>query len=117
MACACAIRVTVASERSLAPPGGTSSDGQDGYVAARAGKQNATRKGGVNGTTSKDAVGVTPDMMLDESKRGIMVQDEIAEDFNGALLQRVRDAVAGARADADVALVAARLALIHANAE
>ena len=64
-----------------------------------------------------DAVGVTPDMLLDEATRRVAVRDAIAADFNGALLKKVRDAVAGAPAGADVALPAARTALTHANAD
>lgn len=56
-------------------------------------------------------------MRLDEAKRRITVRDDIAADFNGALAQRVRDAVAGAPAGADVALLAARAALAHATAD
>lgn len=64
-----------------------------------------------------DGTGVAPDMRLDEAKRRITVRDDIAADFNGALAQRVRDAVAGAPAGADVALLAARAALAHATAD
>lgn len=64
-----------------------------------------------------NGTGVAPDMRLDEAKRRITVRDDIAADFNGALAQRVRDAVARAPAGADVALLAARAALAHATAD
>ncbi|RYF49934.1 MAG: hypothetical protein EOO27_32645 [Comamonadaceae bacterium] len=64
-----------------------------------------------------DALGVTPDMMLDEATRRVTVREDIAGGFNGALLQRVRDAVAHAPAGTEVALLAARIALTHAHAD
>jgi len=64
-----------------------------------------------------DTVGVTPDMLLDEATRRVTVREDIAGGFNDALLHKVRDAVAGASAGTDVALLAARTALTHANAD
>ncbi|MCV6804516.1 hypothetical protein, partial [Achromobacter ruhlandii] len=62
-----------------------------------------------------DAAGVTPDMLLDEATRRITVRADLAADFNSALAQRVRTAVARAPAGADTARLAALTALADAG--
>lgn len=58
-----------------------------------------------------DAVGVTPDMLLDDATRRITIRADLRADFNNALAQRVRTAVATAPAGADTARLAALTAL------
>jgi carboxyl-terminal processing protease len=58
-----------------------------------------------------DAVGVSPDLLLDDATRQIAVHANMAADFNPTVLQQVRTAVATAPAGADVAVLAALAAL------
>lgn len=67
--------------------------------------------------TRLDAAGVTPDMLLDEATRRITVRADLAADFNSALAQRVRTAVARAPAGADTARLAALTALADAGGD
>lgn len=62
-----------------------------------------------------DSVGVAPDMLLDGTGRRVTLRADIAADFNSALAQRVRAAVASAPDGADTALLAALTALAAAK--
>lgn len=65
--------------------------------------------------TRLDAVGVAPDMLLDDAGRQVTVRADIAADFNSALAQRVRKVVTAAPAGADTAMLAALTALSAAG--
>lgn len=62
-----------------------------------------------------DSVGVAPDMLLDKTGRRVTLRTDIAADFNSALAQKVRTAVASAPDGADTALLAALTALTAAT--
>lgn len=61
--------------------------------------------------TPLESVGVTPELVLDADKRKMSLRADIAADFNTAMAQRIRAALAAAPADADADLLAALTAL------